>query len=130
MTTHQGRDGAETPAPGGPGAGRSLVGIEEFRRIDLRAAKVLEASVHPSADRLLVLRVDAGDPEPRTIVAGIRSDWPPEALVGRTVVIVHNLEPAMLRGVESQGMLLAVRGEERVILLGVDGAVRPGTRVT
>jgi methionyl-tRNA synthetase len=78
-------------------------------------ATVTAAEPHPNADRLLVLRVDLGG-EQRQIVAGIRAHYPPETLVGRQVVVVANLEPAMLRGVESQGMLLAASSGDRVVL--------------
>jgi methionine--tRNA ligase beta chain len=118
------------PEPAAKPQGPGPITIDQFSKVELRAARVLAAEPHPDADRLLVLKVDAGDPEPRQLVAGIRADWEPAALVGRTVVIVANLLPARLRGVESQGMLLAVRGTQKVIPLGVDGDVAPGTRVT
>lgn len=84
----------------------AMVTIDEFRRLDLRVATVTAASPHPKADRLLVLRVDLGG-ETRQLVAGIRGHYAPDALVGKQIVVVANLEPALLRGVESQGMLLA-----------------------
>jgi methionine--tRNA ligase beta chain len=80
--------------------------IDDFRRIDLRIATVTSASPHPNADRLVVLNIDLGA-EQRQLVAGIRADYEPERLVGRQIVVVANLAPATLRGVESQGMLLA-----------------------
>ena len=85
------------------------------------------AEPHPNADRLLVLRVDLGSEE-RQIVAGIRSHYDAAALVGRQVVVVANLEPARLRGVESQGMVLAATDSERdrVVLLRPDEPVPPG----
>ena len=83
-----------------------MITIDQFRELELKVATVTAAEPHPNADRLLVLRVDLGG-EQRQIVAGIRAHYAPETLVGRQVVVVANLEPAMLRGVESQGMLLA-----------------------
>jgi methionyl-tRNA synthetase len=80
--------------------------IDEFKQIDLRVGTILAASPHPRADRLLVLEVDLGD-ERRQLVAGIRAHYAPEDLVGKQVVVVANLTPATLRGVESQGMVLA-----------------------
>lgn len=106
------------------------IAFEDFARIELRTGRVLAAEPHPAADRLLVLKVDVGDSEPRTIVAGIRADWPSDELVGKTLVVCCNLKPAVLRGVESRGMMLAVRGEERVWPLTIAGAAAPGTRVT
>jgi methionyl-tRNA synthetase len=103
--------------------------LEEFQKIDLRAATVVSAELHPNADRLLVLRVDLGT-EQRQIVAGIRSSYDPERLVGRQVIVVANLDPAKLRGIESQGMLLAARDGERVIILTTETAVLPGSKVS
>ncbi len=102
--------------------------IEEFRRLDLRVGTVTAADAHPNADRLLVLRVDIGGEE-RQVVAGIRAHYPPEALRGRQVIVVANLAPAMLRGVESQGMVLAAADGGRVVLLAAEQPVTPGSPV-
>jgi len=83
-----------------------MITIDEFSRIDLRVATVTAAAPHPNADRLLVLQIDLGG-EQRQLVAGIRAHYEPAALVGKQIVVVANLQPATLRGVESQGMLLA-----------------------
>ena len=80
----------------------------------LRAGRVVGAERHPNADRLLVLQVDIGEERPRTIVAGIASRYAPEELVGKQVVVVANLKPTKLRGIMSEGMLLAA-GEEAVL---------------
>ncbi|MBI4577480.1 MAG: hypothetical protein HY722_14565 [Planctomycetes bacterium] len=111
-------------------AGR--VTIDEFSRFEIRTARVVDCRVHPDADRLLILDCDLGEGERRQIVAGIRRSYAPEALVGRTIVIVANLEPAVLRGVESQGMLLAASPPDRatVAVLTVDGDVPAGWKVT
>jgi len=103
--------------------------LSDFQAIDLRVATVLAAEVHPNADRLLVLRVDVGGTE-RQIVAGIRSSYDPAALVGKRVVVVANLDAATLRGVESQGMLLAARDGDRLVVVTVDDAVSPGSKVS
>ncbi len=118
------------PVPEGAPQAPARITIDHFKSVELRAAKILDVKEHPNADRLWVLTVDVGEPAPRTIVAGIRKDCPREELIDRTIIVVANLEPALLRGVESQGMLLAVRGTEKVIPLGVAGGVLPGTRVT
>ncbi len=91
----------------------------DFAKLELRVAKVLEARPHPNADRLLLLQVDVGD-EQKQIVAGIRQHYAPEQLVGKLIVIVNNLEPAMLRGESSNGMLLAATSNEKVVVLTVD----------
>jgi len=107
-----------------------VITIDQFRAIELRVATVRSAEAHPNADRLVVLRVDLGGEE-RQLVAGIRAHYDPAALVGRQVIVVANLEPAKLRGVESQGMVLAAadEGSNRVVLLRPDDAVAPGAVV-
>ncbi len=106
-----------------------MLTIEEFSRVDLRVGTVVAAENHPNADRLLVLRVDLGSEE-RQIVAGIRSHYSPEQLVGRQIVVVANLQPATLRGVESQGMLLAASDDQgELAILTTERRVRPGARV-
>jgi methionyl-tRNA synthetase len=92
---------------------------EGFAAVELRVARVLEARPHPNADKLLLLQVDVGD-EQKQIVAGIRQHYTPEQLVGRLIVVVNNLAPAMLRGEASNGMLLAATSGEKVVLLTVD----------
>ena len=104
------------------------VTIDQFRAIELRVATIKSAEPHPNADRLLVIKVDVGGEE-RQIVAGIRAHYDPATLVGRQVVVVANLEPALLRGVESQGMLLAASDETRTVLLRPDDLVAAGAVV-
>ena len=106
-----------------------MITIDDFAKVELRTAEVLACEPHPNADRLLVLRIRLGEEE-RQLVAGIRAYYAPEALIGKTIVIVANLEPAMLRGVESQGMLLAVKDGDAVRVLTPDGPVASGRRVS
>jgi methionine--tRNA ligase beta chain len=106
-----------------------MIGIEQFQAIELRVATVLAAEAHPNADRLLVLRVDLGGGEERQIVAGIRAHYDPAALVGTQVIVVANLEPAKLRGVESQGMLLAASADGRLVVVRPDGPMPAGATV-
>ncbi|RKY15261.1 MAG: methionine--tRNA ligase, partial [Planctomycetota bacterium] len=96
------------------------ISFEEFLRIEMRVGRVESVEDHPGADRLYILRVNIGD---RTIqtVAGLKPYMSKEALKGRLVVVVVNLEPAMLRGVRSEGMILAAQEGERVVLLVPDG---------
>ena len=105
-----------------------MASLEEFQKIDLRIGKVLEAALHPNADRLLVLQVDLGT-ERRQVVAGIKATYQPEQLIGRTVALVANLDPAMIRGVESQGMALATQDEQGIVLLTTERSVTPGSRI-
>ena len=96
------------------------IAYDDFAKLELRVAKVLEARPHPNADKLMLLRIDVGDDEPRQIVAGIRQHYTPEQLVGKSIVVVANLAPAILRGETSQGMLLAATSGEKVVLLTPD----------
>lgn len=107
-----------------------MITIEDFRKVELRVATVKSAEPHPNADRLMVLRVDLGDEE-RQICAGIRNHYAPEDLVGKQIVVVANLEPAKLRGFESQGMLLAASSAEGgVIVLTPDKPVQAGAKIS
>ena len=107
------------------------VTIDDFRKLELRVGKVLSVKDHPKADRLYVLEVDLGT-EKRQIVAGVKAFYKPEELTGQNVVIVANLAPAMLRGVESQGMMLAVTTADSVAVLTPDPrkASTPGQKVS
>ncbi len=117
-----------TPPPL-PGTGDNLlVDIQEFGRLALRTAQVLAAEPVAGAERLLKLQVELAG-ERRQIVAGIAQFYPPAELIGRTVVVVANLKPATIRGVESHGMLLAAKDGKTLRLLTVDGEVPPGTPV-
>jgi tRNA-binding protein len=81
--------------------------FDDFAKVDLRVAKIVEAEPHPDADRLVKLQLDDGSGQPRQICAGIREHYEPESLVGKSIVIVANLAPRTIRGVESRGMLIA-----------------------
>ena len=102
-----------------------LVRLDEFKKIQLRTAKILVVDEIAGADRLWKLTVDSGS-GPKTIVAGIKGHYPQkESLVGRGIVVVDNLEPAVIRGVESCGMLLAAKAGEKLSILEVDPAILP-----
>ncbi len=118
---------AGTASRGGTGMG--TISIDDFRKVELRVAEILEAKRVPGADKILELRIKIGD-ETRSLAAGIAQHYAPEALVGRKIVVVANLEPRRVRGVESQGMLLAASHDGRVVLLGVDGDVPSGAPVS
>jgi len=106
------------------------ISIEDFAKVDLRVARVIAAEKVKGADKLLRLTVDAGESEPRTLVAGIAEAYEPAALEGRKVVIVANLEPRKLRGIESNGMVVAAVAEGgRPVLVGFDEDVPVGTRL-
>ena len=109
--------------------GDGRLSIDEFMKVELRVAKVLEAEAVPKSKKLIKMRVDVGT-EQRTIVAGIAEAYQPDQLIGRTIVIVANLKPAKLMGIESNGMVLAASVEGGApTLLAVDPSMPPGTRV-
>ena len=106
-----------------------VITYDDFAKLELRVAKVVEARPHPNAERLLLLQVDVGDQQ-KQIVAGIRQHYSPEQLVGKLIVIVDNLAPVMLRGETSNGMLLAATSGEKVIVLTPDDPeCVPGAKV-
>ena len=111
-------------------ADAKLVSIDEFLRIDLRVAKVLEAELIAGADKLLKLRLDVGELGERQIFAGIRSAYDPKSLVGRLIVVVANLEPRKMRFGTSEGMMLAAGpGGKDIFVLSPDAGAAPGMRV-
>jgi methionyl-tRNA synthetase len=115
------------PAPAGPVDSR--IGIDDFMKVELRVAKVLTADAVPKSKKLIRLTVDTGADQ-RTIVAGIADSYAPEQLVGRSIVIVANLQPAKLMGIESNGMVLASSTEGgKPMLVSVDDSMPPGARV-
>lgn len=103
--------------------------IDDFRKFEFKIAKIVEVTDHPNADKLYVIKIDAGGIE-KQIVAGIKLAYTKEELVGKSVVLVDNLDSATLRGVESQGMLLAATGLDGVpILIVPEKAIEPGAKV-
>jgi methionyl-tRNA synthetase len=116
----------ETTQAAPPGLAR--IGIDQFMEVDLRVAEVRAAERVPKSKKLIKMTVFTGDDE-RTIVAGIGTKYEPDELVGRKIVIVANLQPAKLMGVESNGMVLAASIDGEPSLLSVDAAVPAGTKV-
>jgi methionine--tRNA ligase beta chain len=132
---------AEIPAatpqaqPAEKPAGKPIVQYEDFVKLDLRVARVIAAEAHPNADKLIVLKVDMGGGQERQILAGIRQWYAPEQLVGKSIVLVANLAPRKMRGLESNGMLLAAtvkEGDEYrdVVVITLDREVPPGSPVS
>jgi methionyl-tRNA synthetase len=116
-------------APASAAADASRISIDDFMKVELRVARILAAERVPKSNKLLKLQVDVGT-EQRTLVAGIAESYEPDAIVGRTVVIVFNLKPAKLMGIESNGMVLAASAEGgKPTLAGFDQPPDPGTRV-
>ncbi len=102
--------------------------IEDFKKLELKVAVIKEVTEHPNADRLFIITLDLGD-RTKQVVAGIRASYQKEQLIGRQVVVVDNLEPAILRGVESQGMILAASDDNGISVVSADRAMKPGSIV-
>ena len=107
---------------------RQLIGIDEFAKVDLRVGEIKQAELVEKSKKLLKLKVDIGTEE-RQVVAGIAEHYKPEELIGKKILLVANLKPAKLMGIESQGMVLAAGGDGRLVLIGFDGEVKSGTKV-
>jgi methionyl-tRNA synthetase len=117
-----------TSAP--PTTGKPVISIEDFAKLDLRAALVLEASRVAGSDKLLQLKLDLGD-EQRNVFSGISANYSPESLVGRYVVMIANLAPRKMRFGVSEGMVLCASGEDSgVFLLSADAGVTPGMKIS
>ena len=113
--------------------GKPIVQYEDFVKLDLRIAKIVEVADHPNADKLLVLQIDIGG-QTRQIIAGIKGSYSHEELLGRQILVVANLAPRKMRGMESHGMLLAAVTDQddqhNVIILTPEKDVPPGTPVS
>lgn len=105
-----------------------MVSIEDFKKIELVVAQIKEAREHPNADRLYVLQLDTGK-DVRQIVAGIRQAYTPEQLINRRVILVANMDPAVIRGEASNGMLLAASDANGMALLMPDKDIALGSIV-
>jgi methionine--tRNA ligase beta chain len=126
-----------TPAPGADA--KPIVTFEDFAKLDLRVAKIVHAEDHPKADRLFKLQLDDGSGQPRQICAGIKGHYAAADLVGKSIVIVANLAPRVIRGEESRGMLLAASdkpkdaaddGTRRVVILTTATEMPPGSTIS
>ena len=106
-----------------------MITIDDFAKLNLVVVTIRRVEDHPQADRLYLLTVDLGDEE-RRLVAGIKEYYRPEELVGKQLVVVENLEPASIRGVESRGMILAARDGNNLAIVTMDREIAPGTEVS
>ena len=118
-----------TPTPPPAAAPAPLASIDDFKRLSFKVGVVVSAEDHPNADRLLVLKVDIGEGNPRQLVAGIKGAYQASEMVGKRVVVVTNLKPALLRGVESQGMVLAASDASGLSLISLERPIQPGSPV-
>ncbi len=105
-----------------------IISFDDFEKLDLRVAKVISAEDVPNADKIFKLVVDLGN-ETRTLVAGIKKYYTKEELIGKKIVLLANLEPRVIRGIESRGMLLAADDGQSIRILTVDGECAIGSRI-
>lgn len=106
----------------------STITYDEFKKVELKVGEVKAVEPHPNADKLLILRVDLGGEE-RQLVAGLKTWYKPEQLIGRKVIVVVNLAPVNLRGVQSNGMLLAAQHGNDVVVLTTEKDIPAGAKV-
>lgn len=105
-----------------------MINITDFKRIELKIANIVDVKPHPNADKLYILTVDLGTSK-KDLVAGLKEMYKLEELLGKQVVIVNNLEPAVIRGVKSEGMLLAAQDDKSISILTTDKNVAVGSSV-
>ena len=106
-----------------------MVKFDEFKRLDLRIAKVVGVEEHPNADKLYIVTIDTGG-EKKKVVAGIKEHYKPDEVMGKSVAVITNLEPATIRGVESHGMILAAKDSKGLSVLTPDKDIETGSRIT
>ncbi len=136
MSSQSSETTASESKPNTEPKGKPEITFDDFAKVDLRIAKIVSAEPHPNADRLLKIQLDDGSGTPRQICAGIKAQYSPEELIGKSIVIVANLAPRSLRGEESRGMLLAASNAEKgseersVVVLTPMSEIEPGSVVS
>lgn len=106
-----------------------MITYDDFKKIELKVAKILEAEEVAGAEKLLKLQIDLGNSEKRQIVAGIKKQYQAKDLVGKEIAVITNLEPRMVMGLESNGMLLAASGDAGPVILIPEKEVPPGSGI-
>jgi len=107
----------------------SKIPFSDWEKVDLRVGKIIKVEDHPNADKLYILTVDLGEEKERTIVAGLKNHYKKEELENKQGIFIANLEPITLRGIESNGMTLAVSDENNVFIIQPEKEIKPGTKV-
>lgn len=105
-----------------------MIDFNEWKKLDLRVAQIKEAKDHPNAEKLLILKVDIGGEE-KQLVAGLKQHYKKEELIGKKVIVFTNLKPVTLRGVESQGMILAAVDQQNISLITTDKVMKCGSKI-
>ncbi len=101
----------------------------DFEKLDIRVGKILEVNEHPNANKLYILKVNLGEEKPRQIVAGLKPYYKPSELLNKKAIFIANLEPKIVRGIESNGMILAASSEDKVIFLTTESDVEEGAKI-
>lgn len=105
-----------------------MISFDEFKKLSIKIARIKEVKEHPDADKLYVIKISIGDTE-KEVVAGIKKAYTPDELKDKLVAVIDNMEPATIRGVESNGMILAAQDGEALAVLSPDKDVSPGAIV-
>ena len=105
-----------------------MISFSEFKKMEIVVAQIKEVKEHPNADKLYLVKIDTGTEE-KQLVAGIRQSYTKDELIGRKVIVVNNMEPAVIRGEESKGMILAASDEKGIAILMVDRDIKIGSIV-
>lgn len=105
-----------------------MVTINDFKNFEIRVGTIKEVNEHPNADKLYVIKVDLGDKQ-KQLVAGIRTSYTKESLINKQVAVIDNMEPAVIRGVESQGMILAASDDSGIVVLSLERQVKEGSKI-
>ena len=103
--------------------------FEDWQKLDLRVAEILKVKDHPNADKLYVLEVKLSDKK-RTIIAGLRNDYTREELIGKKIIVFVNLKPVKIRGIKSEGMLLAASNQGKIVIITPDKDICPGAKIS
>lgn len=106
-----------------------MISFDDFAKLELKVGTVLEAENVENSEKLIKLKVDLGEEEPRQILAGVKQWYKPEDFIGKQVVVVANLEPRIMMGLESQGMMLAADSDEGPVFLTIPKQVPAGTKI-
>jgi len=105
-----------------------MITLDDFKKLELKVAKIIEVKEHPNADKLYLLTVDLGDRK-KQLIAGLRKHYRPDELKGKQIIVIDNLEPVVIRGIKSEGMLLAAQDDERISILIPEKEVKLGSNI-
>ena len=109
-----------------PLKGVDMITFDDFKKLELKVAKIVEVKDHPNADKLYVLIIEV-DNSKKQLVAGIKNHYKPEELIDKQIIVINNLEPAVIRGEKSEGMLLAAQDDEKIVILMPEKPVKTGS---